>query len=118
MQTIGWIGTGVMGKSMCRHLMKAGHKLMIFNRTKSRTEELVSEGAVYAEPSSIAKSCNIVFLMVGYPKDVEEVVLGSKGILCSMKENSYLIDHTTSSPTLAQRIFEVTLTCIIGSKEI
>ena len=107
MQKLGWIGTGVMGKSMCRHLMKAGHKLMVFNRTKSKVDELISEGAEYAELSTIAKMCDVVFLMVGYPKDVEELVLGSNGILNSMKENSYLVDHSTSSPTLAKQIFEV-----------
>eukprot|EP00826_Nyctotherus_ovalis_P017850 TRINITY_DN1527_c0_g1_i1.p2 TRINITY_DN1527_c0_g1~~TRINITY_DN1527_c0_g1_i1.p2 ORF type:complete len:131 (-),score=40.77 TRINITY_DN1527_c0_g1_i1:657-998(-) len=107
MKKLGWIGTGVMGKSMCRHLIKAGHKLMIFSRTKAKTDELVSEGAEYAEPLTIAKACDIVFLMVGYPKDVEELVLGTDGVLNAMRENSYLVDHTTSSPTLAKKIFEV-----------
>ena len=104
---IGWIGTGVMGKSMCRHLMKAGYKLMIYNRTKQKTEELVKEGAEYAEPLDIAKSVDVLFTMVGYPRDVDEVILGSKGVLHSMRKGAYLIDHTTSSPTLAQKIFDV-----------
>ena len=105
---IGWIGTGVMGKSMCRHLMKAGHKLMIFNRSKAKTEELVTEGCQYADPATIAQNCDIIFVMVGYPRDVEEVILGQTGgILSSMKKDAYLIDHTTSSPTLAQKIFAV-----------
>jgi len=76
MLKIGWIGTGVMGKSMCRHLMKNGHKLKIFNRTKSKTEELVSEGCEYKEPLEIAKECEIIFIMAGYPKDVDSIIFG------------------------------------------
>ncbi len=103
---IGWIGTGVMGKSMCRHLMKAGHKLLIYSRTAKKTEELVKDGAQFADPAEIAKNSDIIFVMVGYPRDVEEVVLGPKGVLASMHKGAYLVDHTTSSPTLAQRIYE------------
>lgn len=98
-----------MGKSMCRHLMKAGHKLKVLNRTKQKTEELVKEGAEYCELADMAASCDTIFVMVGYPKDVEEVVLGTHGILKSMKKGSYLVDHTTSSPSLAQKIYEVLL---------
>jgi 3-hydroxyisobutyrate dehydrogenase len=109
---IGWIGTGVMGKSMCRHLMKAGYKLMVFNRTKAKTEELVKEGAEYAEPAEIAKTVDILFTMVGYPRDLEAVVLGEQGILKAMKRGALFIDHTTSSPALAERIAKVVSTFI------
>lgn len=102
---IGWIGTGVMGKSMCKHLLKNGYELMIFSRTKAKTEELIELGAKYMLPNEIAKECQAVFLMVGFPSDVEAIVLGEDGILKHMNEGSFLIDHTTSSPILAERIY-------------
>lgn len=102
---IGWIGTGVMGKSMCKHLINKGYELSIFNRTAAKATELIEMGAKFLEPIEIAKSCDIVFLMLGYPRDVEEMVLGEKGILKHMKKGKYLIDHTTSSPDLAIQIY-------------
>lgn len=104
---IGWIGTGVMGKSMCRHLMKSGYNLFIFNRTKEKAEELVKEGAIFTDPENLAKMSDIVFTMLGYPHDVESVILGEKGVLHSMKKGAFLIDHTTSSPALAEKIYIV-----------
>jgi 3-hydroxyisobutyrate dehydrogenase len=102
---IGWIGTGVMGLSMCKHILKAGFNLTVSNRTMLKTEPLVELGAKASDPISIAKEVDFLFLMLGYPKDVEEMVLGNTGILPYMKKSSYLIDHTTSSPDLAARIF-------------
>jgi len=104
-KTIGWVGTGVMGKSMCKHLLKAGYKLSVYNRTMSKTEELVKLGAVIQEPIEMAKTCDAVFLMLGYPIDVEKMVLGENGILAHMPKGTYLIDHTTSSPDLAVQIY-------------
>ncbi len=104
---IGWIGTGVMGKSMCKHLLNSGYNLSIYNRTASKTEELVSLGATFSNPTQIAQNCDVVFLMLGYPRDVEEMTFGTDntdGILKHMKPGSYLIDHTTSSPDLAVKI--------------
>ena len=99
---IGWIGTGVMGKSMASHLIKNGYSLQVFNRTASKAEELVQEGATFTNPQDIAKNSDIVFLMLGYPHDVESMVFDDKdGILQHMKEGSYLVDHTTSTPSLA-----------------
>jgi len=104
---IGWIGTGVMGKSMCKHLLKAGYELMVFNRTESKTTELVELGAKFADPKTIAQNCNFIFLMVGYPRDVEDMAFNSEyGVIHHMKPGSFLVDHTTSSPDLAERIFE------------
>ena len=97
-KTIGWIGTGVMGKSMCSHLLNAGFKLNISNRTQSKAEELISKGATFLTPQEVAKNSDILFLMLGYPKDVEQIILGPSGILSSMKKGSILVDHTTSSP--------------------
>jgi len=103
---VGWIGTGVMGKSMCGHLMKHGYKLSIYTRTASKAEELIQNGAEFKEPNELAATSDVLFLMLGYPHDVEQVVLDEKtGILQHMKEGSVLIDHTTSSPGLAERIF-------------
>lgn len=105
LKKIGWIGTGVMGKSMCKHLINKGYELSIYNRTASKASELIDMGAKFLEPIEIAKSCETIFLMLGYPRDVEEMVLGEKGILQHMKKGSYLIDHTTSSPDLAVQIY-------------
>ena len=102
---IGWIGTGVMGKSMAKHLMNKGHSLMVFNRTASKADELVSAGAQFMQPSEIAKSADFVFLMLGYPHDVKNMVLDeTDGILQHMRQGTTLIDHTTSSPSLAEEI--------------
>ena len=79
---IGWIGTGVMGKSMAGHLMKHGYTLEVFNRTASKADDLVKEGATFSTPQDIAKNSDVVFLMLGYPHDVEQVVFNEKdGIL-------------------------------------
>lgn len=102
---IGWIGTGVMGKSMCKHLLKAGYSLSVFNRTKSKADELVAAGASFLTPREIAKKCDAVFLMLGYPHDIEDVVFNKDAIINCLKPGSYLIDHTTSSPRLAERIY-------------
>lgn len=102
---IGWIGTGVMGKSMCKHLLKAGYSLSVFNRTKSKADELVAAGASFLTPREIAKKCDAVFLMLGYPHDIEDVVFNKDAIINYLKPGSYLIDHTTSSPRLAEKIY-------------
>jgi 3-hydroxyisobutyrate dehydrogenase len=104
--TVGWIGTGVMGKSMAGHLMNNGYSVQVHNRTKAKADALVEAGATYVEnPIDIAKNCDFVFLMLGYPIDVEEMTLHpDRGILKHMKAGSYLIDHTTSSPGLAEKI--------------
>ena len=105
--TIGFIGTGVMGKSMVKHFLSAGFRVIIHNRTKEKAEELVKSGAVWAEsPKEIAKKANVIFTIVGYPKDVEEIYLGEQGLITNGKENTYVIDMTTSKPSLAIRIFE------------
>lgn len=104
---IGFIGAGVMGSSMARNLMKQGYKLNVYTRTKARADELVNEGAVWHDtPGELAKNSNVVITIVGFPKDVEEVYLGQDGILNNAKSGTYVIDMTTSSPILAQRIAE------------
>ena len=105
MQTVGFIGTGVMGKSMAGHLMNAGYPVHVYTRTKEKAEDLLQKGAHWADtPKEIAKNCDVIITMVGYPKDVEEIYLGAEGLVAHAKEGSYLIDMTTSSPQLAQKI--------------
>ena len=102
---IGFIGTGVMGKSMVRHLMKGGYPVHIYSRTKEKAIELIGEGAVWEESvAALAAGCQIVFTIVGFPPDVEEVYLGEKGILENISSGGYVIDMTTSKPQLAVTI--------------
>jgi 3-hydroxyisobutyrate dehydrogenase len=102
---VGWIGTGVMGFSMCKHLISAGYSMMVYNRTMSKAQGLIDLGAVASDPVTIAKSVDFLFLILGHPKDVEEMTISEdKGILKHMKKGAYLIDHTTSSPSLAEKI--------------
>ncbi|MFW9945982.1 MAG: NAD(P)-dependent oxidoreductase [Promethearchaeota archaeon] len=106
-QKIGWIGTGVMGKSMCSHIIKDGYNVSVYNRTKKKTEDLIKIGATWrSNPKEIAENSDIIFTIVGYPKDVEEVYFGEKGIMEGIKPNSIIVDMTTSEPTLAQRIYQ------------
>jgi 3-hydroxyisobutyrate dehydrogenase len=105
LQTVGFIGIGVMGKSMAGHLMNAGYPVHVYTRTKEKAEDLLQKGAHWADtPKEIAKNCDVIITMVGYPKDVEEIYLGAEGLVAHAKEGSYLIDMTTSSPQLAQKI--------------
>jgi len=107
MSKVGWIGTGVMGAHMCKHLMtKTNCVTSVFNRTASKADMLVEAGATFKPASQVAKDSDYVFLMLGYPHDVEKMVLSSEGVLQHMKKGSYLIDHTTSSPGLAYKIWE------------
>src|SRR5690625_3489179 len=103
---IGFIGTGVMGKSMISNLLKSNFKVSIFTRTKSKAEHLIKQGATWESSiAELSQKADIVITMVGYPTDVEEVYFGSEGILNNSKEGTYLIDMTTSKPSLAIDIF-------------
>lgn len=107
MKKIGFVGLGIMGKSMTRNLMKAGYELHIYARTKAKVEDVISEGAVFHETAGeCAAASEAVITIVGYPKDVEEVYFGENGILGNAKPGTYVIDMTTSSPKLAKRIYE------------
>lgn len=106
-KVIGFIGLGVMGKSMARNLIQAGFNLVVFTRTKEKAADLVEMGATWVNsPKDVAQASNIVITMVGYPSDVEEVYLGEEGLIAHSSKNTYLIDMTTSTPTLAKRIYE------------
>lgn len=107
MKKIGFIGTGVMGASIVRHLLAAGYSASVYNRTKSKTDDLVAQGAIYqATPQKITENSDIIFTMVGYPTDVEEVYYGENGIFSTDVTSKILVDMTTSTPTLAKKIAE------------
>ncbi len=102
---IGWIGTGIMGSSMCGHLMNAGFSATIFTRTKSRAEKLLERGARWADdPRSVAEVSDIIFSIVGYPADVRQVTLGERGVLSGCRPGSVIVDMSTSEPSLAVEI--------------
>ncbi|MFB5281248.1 NAD(P)-dependent oxidoreductase [Peribacillus sp. Hz7] len=102
---IGFIGTGVMGKSMAHHLLKAGYELYVYTRTKGKAEELLNQGAKWADtPKELAQHANVIITMIGYPKDVEDIYLGEQGLIVNGKPDTYMIDMTTSTPSLAERI--------------
>lgn len=103
---IGWIGTGVMGRSMVGHLMAAGYQATVYNRSTAKTEELVARGArAAASPREVAENSDVVFAIVGFPKDVREVFLGPEGALAGSKPGTILVDMTTSEPSLAVEIY-------------
>lgn len=106
-KTIGFIGLGVMGQSMAGHLLKAGYSMVVYNRTKEKANALIEAGAQWSDTvADLAKKSDVIITIVGYPKDVEEVYLGAEGIIPNAKEGAYLIDMTTSSPSLAKKIYD------------
>ena len=106
-EKIGWIGTGVMGKSMCGHLIDAGYDVSVFNRTKEKALDLINKGATwYSSPMEVAQNSDVIFTIVGFPNDVEVVYLGEQGILKNIKEGAIVVDMTTSEPSLAYKIYE------------
>jgi len=102
---IGWIGTGVMGQSMCGHLLDAGFSATIHNRTKEKARPLLAQGACWADsPIEVAQASDVVFTMVGYPADVREVILAPRGVLAGCRSGQVVVDMTTSEPSLAVEI--------------
>lgn len=104
---IAWIGTGVMGYWMCKHLMDAGFDMLIYTRTKAKAQALLDQGAEWADtPKAAAEKADIIFSIVGYPKDVENVYLAEDGILAGAEPGSIIVDMTTTKPSLAETIYE------------
>src|SRR6266850_4107947 len=104
---LGWIGTGVMGLSMCGHLLGKGYAVAVHSRTKSKAQPLLDKGAQWGDsPCAIADQANVLFGMVGYPRDVREVYLGENGVLAGMKPGGLVIDMTTTEPSLSKEIYE------------
>jgi 3-hydroxyisobutyrate dehydrogenase len=104
---IGWVGTGIMGASMCSRLIDSGYEVTVFNRSKNKASSLIDKGAAWAEsPAEVSASSDVTFAIVGMPDDVREVFLGPSGILAGAKAGSVAVDMTTSTPSLAVEIFE------------
>jgi 3-hydroxyisobutyrate dehydrogenase len=102
---IGWIGTGVMGLSMCEHLLEAGARATVFTRTPKRAQGLIEKGAAWApSPRVVAERSDVVFTMVGFPNDVRAVYLGGDGVLAGTRAGHVLVDMTTTQPSLAVEI--------------
>lgn len=106
MERIGWIGTGVMGKSMCRRILQAGYPVRVYNRSQGKAEELCREGALWCStPGEVGAASEVVFTIVGDPPDVKEVILGHAGVLERLQPGSVIVDMTTSEPDLACQIY-------------
>ncbi|GAB4544174.1 MAG: NAD(P)-dependent oxidoreductase [Haliangiales bacterium] len=104
---IGWIGTGVMGASMCGHLLAAGYATTVYSRTRDKARGLIERGATWADsPRQVAQASDIVFIIVGYPDDVRAVTLGPDGVLAGAAAGTVVVDMTTSEPVLAVEIAE------------
>ncbi|HEY0845136.1 MAG TPA: NAD(P)-dependent oxidoreductase [Noviherbaspirillum sp.] len=102
---VGFIGLGIMGRSMAGHILDAGYPLHVYNRSRDKADELLARGATWCDtPGDVAAAADIVISMVGFPHDVEEIYLGEKGIVARAAPGAVLIDMTTSSPALAERI--------------
>lgn len=106
MKKIGFVGTGVMGSSMVLNLIKHGYELSVYNRTKSKADACIAAGAKWCDTvAECAKDKDVVITIVGFPKDVEEVYFGENGILNAAKKGAYVIDMTTTSPMLSEKIY-------------
>lgn len=104
---IGFIGIGVMGKSMANNLLKAGYEVMVYTRTKAKANDLLDKGVKWFDtPQLLAQNVDVIISMVGYPKDVAEIYLGHQGVIANLKPQSLIIDMTTSSPKLAKEIYQ------------
>ena len=113
---VGWIGTGVMGRWMCQHVMNKGYRATVYNRTPDKTKPLADLGATVADsPRAVAERSDVVFAIVGFPKDVREVFLGTNGALAGSKPGTLFVDMTTSEPSLAQEIHKAAKASGVGS---
>ncbi|WP_270789910.1 NAD(P)-dependent oxidoreductase [Enterococcus diestrammenae] len=102
---VGFIGIGVMGHSIAGHLLDAGHEVHVYNRTKAKADAIVARGAIWQDtPWDVTAASEVVFSMVGYPKDVEEIYYGENGVFHGDVTGKILVDMTTSTPTLAEKI--------------
>lgn len=107
MKKIAFIGTGVMGKSIVKHLLAKQYEVSIYTRTKEKAQELLTIGALWAPtPKAAAHDADVIFTMVGYPQDVAQVVLGDEGVLQGAKEGAIIVEMTTSEPTLAKQLYK------------
>ena len=106
-ETVAFVGTGIMGAPIARHILDAGYRGVVNNRTRAKTDALVAAGAVWAPtPAEAVRHADVVFTMLGFPDEVEDVYLATDGILRAAKKGAYLIDLTTSSPDLARDLHD------------
>ncbi|MCS7167281.1 MAG: NAD(P)-dependent oxidoreductase [Gemmatales bacterium] len=113
---IGWIGTGVMGRWMCQHVIQKGYTATVYNRTRDKAQPLLELGASFAEsPKAVAERSDIVFAIVGFPQDVREVFLGAHGVLAGSRPGMIVVDMTTSEPSLAREIYEAAKSRGVGA---
>jgi 3-hydroxyisobutyrate dehydrogenase len=113
---VGWVGTGVMGRWMCQHLISKGYRATVYNRTKDKAGPLLQAGAEWTDsPQKVAERSDVVFAIVGFPRDVREVFLGGQGALAGCKAGTVLVDMTTSEPSLAREIYEAAKAKGVGS---
>jgi 3-hydroxyisobutyrate dehydrogenase len=102
---IGWIGTGVMGRSMCGHILSAGYRTTIYTRTRDKAGPLLEQGAAWADsPRGVAEASDVIFTIVGFPRDVRDVYFSADGVLAGAARDTVLVDMTTTEPTLAREI--------------
>ena len=107
MKKLAFIGVGVMGKSMVSNLLKNGFEVSIYARDKEKVKDVIEKGAVFCNSiKECVQNKDAVITIVGYPKDVEEVYFSSEGIINSVNENTYLIDMTTTTPSLSIKIYD------------
>jgi len=113
---IGWIGTGVMGRWMCHHLMSKGYSATVYTRSPDKAKPLLEAGAAWADsPKAVAERSDVIFAIVGFPADVREVFLGPQGALAGSKAGNVLVDMTTSEPSLAREIYTAAKAKGVGS---
>lgn len=106
-KVIGWIGTGLMGNPMVKHLLQAGYKVNVYNRTKSKADDLIALGGTWFDnPAALTAASEVVVTIIGFPKDVEDCYFGPEGIFETLKPGTILVDMTTTKPSLAVRIYE------------
>ena len=104
---IGWIGTGVMGASMCGHILAKGYAASVNTRSKEKAQGLIERGARWADtPRAVAEPSDIIFTIVGFPADVREVYFGAKGVLSAARPGQIFVDMTTTEPSLSKQIYE------------
>jgi len=115
-EVVGFIGTGIMGASMAGHLQKAGYALRVHNRTQSKARALIDAGAIWCEsPAAAAEGAEVIFTIVGFPPDVDSVILGADGALSAAAAGAVIVDMTTSEPALAKRIYAAAKAKGVGS---
>ena len=103
---IGWIGTGVMGVPMCRHVLAMGYPVTVHTRTQSKAQSLLDSGAAWAgSPRTVAERSDVIVTMVGFPQDGRDVYFGEDGVLAGAQPGSIVVDMTTTEPSLAREIY-------------